>query len=76
MRPQKHAHHRFFVLVAQVALVCVPATSVSAFEINIERPGDREFVRVLADAGQRLGAVLPRAEDDANELADALITFD
>lgn len=34
------------------------------------------FCLVLADAGQRLGAVLPRAEDDANELADALVTLD
>jgi len=31
---------------------------------------------VLASAAERLGAVLPRAEDDVNELADALVTLD
>ncbi|MBL7044197.1 MAG: TPM domain-containing protein [Pirellulaceae bacterium] len=49
MRRQEHSHHRVFVVIAQVALVCASAASVSAFEINIERPGDREFVRDLAD---------------------------
>ena len=31
---------------------------------------------VLQSAGQRLAAVLPRAEDDINELSDALVTLD
>ena len=31
---------------------------------------------VLAAAGQRLAAVLPRAEDDVNELSDALVVLD
>ena len=31
---------------------------------------------VLIIAGERLGAVLPRAADDVNELADALVTLD
>ena len=30
----------------------------------------------LASAGQRLGGVLPRAEDDVNELPDLLVTLD
>ncbi|MBL7044198.1 MAG: hypothetical protein ISR77_36550 [Pirellulaceae bacterium] len=34
------------------------------------------FCDALASAGRRLGGVLPRAEDDANELADALIALD
>lgn len=43
--------------------------------LHADQPTDA-ICRVLADAGQRLGAVLPRAEDDANELADALVTLD
>jgi putative membrane protein len=34
------------------------------------------FCRTIADAGQRLSEVLPRAEDDVNELADALVMLD
>ncbi len=34
------------------------------------------FCGALASAGQRLSAVLPRAEDDVNELADALVVLD
>lgn len=31
---------------------------------------------VIVDAGERLGKVLPRADDDANELEDALVLLD
>jgi uncharacterized protein len=68
MRPQKHAYHRFFVLVAQVALVCACAASVSAFEIDIERPGDREFVRDLADM------IDSADEQRIREMCDKLLT--
>jgi len=30
----------------------------------------------INSAGQRLGSVLPRAEDDVNELPDSLVTLD
>ena len=42
--------------------------------------GDGDLTQAICqtvrDAGQRLGAVLPRAEDDVNELPDALVTID
>ncbi|MDP6637317.1 MAG: TPM domain-containing protein [Phycisphaerae bacterium] len=42
------------------------------------RSGDMAaaICQLLASAGQRLGDVLPRAEDDINELPDLLVTID
>ena len=43
--------------------------------LRCENPIDA-FCGVLASAGERLTTVLPRAEDDINELADGLIVLD
>tara|TARA_B110000914_G_scaffold222173_1_gene235192 strand:+ start:1625 stop:2314 length:690 start_codon:yes stop_codon:yes gene_type:complete len=40
-----------------------------------EHPADA-LSRVIADAGERLGEVLPRANDDTNEIEDALVIWD
>ncbi len=40
-----------------------------------DHPADA-LSRVIADAGDRLGEVMPRATDDANEIQDALVIWD
>lgn len=68
MRQQEHSRYRVFSLFTQVALVCAFVAPVSAFEINIERPGDREFIRDMADM------VDAADEKRIREMCDKLLT--
>jgi len=69
-RRQKRPHLRFFLFLVgvQVALLCAYAAPVSAARFKLDPPGDREFVRDLADM------IDAADEQRIRDMCDALLT--
>jgi uncharacterized protein len=65
---RKCRHLTFYLVIAHIVLFCACAAPTSAIEFNIPRPGDREFVRDLADM------IDSADEQRIREMCDKLLT--